>query len=151
MCSLTLFLNIFLEDTPNVFFRSLQILVFTHSSLFQCIWNYQPFQYLLASCIFLFISSFYFWAFLLDLLFFSDGSFWPNVFTYQPLTIAFNNDWHFSFGQGCLGSPIFFIVRTYILQRSRKLCSKDVSQQPMESMVAPSESNDYVVEFDGRG
>ena len=32
-----------------------------------------------------------------------------------------------------------------------KLCSKDFSHQPMKSMVAPRETNDSVVEFDGTG
>ena len=43
------------------------------------------------------------------------------------------------------------ILKTYILQRYSTLCSKDFSQKPMESMVAPIKTNDYIVEFDGSG
>ena len=61
------------------------------------------------------------------------------------------------FALGCLGSSsgIFwnnlFILKTYILKRYFKLCSKDFSQQPMKYMVAPSKTNYSVVEFDGSG
>ena len=30
-----------------------------------------------------------------------------------------------------------------------ELCSKTFIQQPMKYMVTPSETNDYVIEFDG--
>ena len=42
-----------------------------------------------------------------------------------------------------------FMVSKYILERSRELCSKPFSQQSMKSMVALSETNASVAEFDG--
>ena len=58
MCSsIIICQTIFLEDTQNGFFRSLVFLEFTHSSLFQCIWNVQAFQFWLSVCRSLFISS----------------------------------------------------------------------------------------------
>ena len=56
---------------------------------------------------------------------------------------------------GWLGSStdIFWnnksILLVYKLQCSMKLCSKDFSQQPIESMVALSKTNASVVEFVG--
>ena len=44
---------------------------------------------------------------------------------------------------------IFFIVLMYKLERSRELCSNTCSQQSMKSMATLSETNAYVVEFDG--
>ena len=40
----------------------------------------------------------------LRLIFFSGGSFWPNLFTYQLPPIACNKDWCFPFWLGGLGS-----------------------------------------------
>ena len=45
----------------------------------------------------------------------------------------------------------FFIAKKYIVQHYRKLCSKPCRQQPMKLMVALSETNASVVEFDGIG
>ena len=139
------------------FFISSQLLGFTHSSLFQCIWNFQSFQYWLSPVSLLFISSSSFWDFLLNFLFFSGGSFWPNFSTYQPPPIACNNDLRLYFGMGCLGSSTdilwnnMFILKAYELQRSMNLCSKAFSQQSIKSMVAPSKTNTSVVEFYGSG
>ena len=44
---------------------------------------------------------------------------------------------------------IYFIGSKYILERSRKCCSKNFSQKSMKLMVALSETNDYAVESDG--
>ena len=60
---LTLYLKHFLEDTQNGFFRSSQLLGFTHSSLFQCSWKFQAFQYWLASVSLLFIPFYSFFGF----------------------------------------------------------------------------------------
>ena len=140
-----------------VFFCSLRLLGFTHSSLFQCIWNFQSFQSWLAFFSFLFISSSSFWVFFPNLFTFSGGSFWPNFFAYQPPPIACNDDLRFSFGLGYLGSSTgvswnnLFILKAYILQRSMKFCYKAFRQQSMKSMVAPSKTNASVVEFYGSG
>ena len=44
-----------------------------------------------------------------------------------------------------------FIVTKYILQRSRKICYKPCIQQPIKLMVALSENNASVSEFNGIG
>ena len=158
MCSFIIIFQIFvLEDTQNVFFRLLRCLRFTHLRLLQCIWNLRSFQFWLSVCSFIFISSSFYCDFLLSLIFFRNGSFSLNLFIYQPPQIACNNDWCFSLGLGGLGSStnifwyMFFISKIYILQCSRKCCSKDCSQQLMKFMVVLSETNSSVVEFNGIG
>ena len=157
MCSFNVIFQFLLEDTQNGFLCSSQILEFTHSNLFQCIWNFQSFQYWLSSCSFLFVSSTSFGGVLLNILFFSAGRLWPNLFTYQPPPIAYNNDWRFSFGMSYLGSSTgvfwnnLFILKTYIWQRSMKKNYKAFRQQPMKYMVAPIKTNNYFAEFDGSG
>ena len=64
--------QLFFEDTQDGFFLSSRLIGFTHSSLFQCIWNFKSFQYWLASLRFLFISYSFFWYFLLSFLFLLD-------------------------------------------------------------------------------
>ena len=86
-----------------------------------------------------------FLGFFLNILLFSVGSFFPNLFTYQPPPVACNNDLHFYFGLVCLGSSII------ILKHSRKFCSKTFRQHLIKYTVAPIKTNTYVVEFDGSG
>ena len=142
----------FFEDTQNGFFLSSRLLGFSHSSLFQCVWNFQPRYSWFASFSLLFILFSSYCYFLLNFLFFSGGSFCNHFPTYQSPTIACNNNLRFSFGLGLLGSltGIFLnnssIKWVYKWQRSKKLCSKDFSQQPTTYMAAPSNYNASSVE-----
>ena len=94
----------YLEDTQNWFFRWLWFLRFTHSSVFQCIWNFQSFQFWFSVCRFIYISSSFYCAFLLSLILFRGGRFPFNLFMYQPPSISCNNDWRFYLWLGGLGS-----------------------------------------------
>ena len=77
------------------------------------------------------------WAFLLNFLFFSAGSCWPNLSTYQPAPIACNSYFRFSFGLDSLGSSTLTfwnnssVLLVYKLQRSKILFLKAFSQQPI--------------------
>ena len=85
------FKHIFLEETQDGFFCSIRIIGFTHSSLFQYIWNVHSFQFWFNICIFLFISSFFSCAFLLIFCLFRDGSFSLNALMYHsPLITCYN-------------------------------------------------------------
>ena len=143
----------FWRHTKWIFLLS-RLLGFTHSSLFQCIWNFQSHHFLFSLVIFLFIS-FSSFLLLLNLLLFSGGRLSPNVSTHQPPPMACNNDLRFPFGLGWLGSPtgIFwnnsFMKWVYIWKRPMKLCSKAFIQQRIKSIVAPSDSTTAALELLG--
>ena len=101
MCRfIVIFKNIIFWHTKWIFLSS-RLLGFTHSSLFQCIWNFQPHHswFDSVSLLFILFSSHFF---LLNFLFFCGGIFCPNVSKYQPPPIACNNNLRFSFGMGLL-------------------------------------------------
>ena len=91
---------------------------------------------------------------LLSFLLFRGGRLSLNFFIYQPPTISCNNDcgflwnrWFRKFNWDYLKH--IFHRKKYILQHFRTLCSKACIQQLMEYTVALSETNAYVVEFNG--
>ena len=143
------------EDTQYGFFFSIRLLVFTHSILFQCIWNFQSFQFWYYICSFLFISSSFSCDFLLRFGFVRGGIFSFNLFMYHSPPISCNILWRISFKLIVLGSltgiiwNIHDIVSEFRLECSRELCSQNFSQQSMKLMVAQSETYSSAVEFDG--
>ena len=113
MCRfIVVFKTIFFEETQNGFFPSSRLLGFIQSSLFQCILNFQSHHYWFATVSFLFIS-FSSSFFLLNFLFFGGGSFYPNLYMYQPPPIKCNNGLSFYFGLGWLGSSIGVFWNNY--------------------------------------
>ena len=151
MCRFIGIFKIFILKTHKLDFFLARILRFTHSTLLQCIWNIQSFHSWSASVSLLFILSSSFWYFLLHFLLCSHGSFWPNLITYQPPLIAFNNDFRFPFRMGWLESSTLILWNkssikwVYKLQCSNKFYSKAFNQQPIKAMVTQTDSSASVV------
>ena len=107
----------------NIIFRrhTKQIFLFITISLiyplrvFQCIWNFQSFQFWFSVFIFLFISSSFSCDFFLSLLLLRGGRFSFNCFMYQLPPIASNNDWSFYLWITGLGSWTRILWNIFII------------------------------------